>query len=128
MRSISFGGSAHLAFFGVSGNSTFSGFRSCGTDIMKASQRPSGDQASAPGDSVKLLIDALTPLATQYMNSCAEPSAARARYAIRVPSGDQRGEPLLGAPDRGRSFLPSTPTNQTVPRARSVLTSYPIRT
>src|ERR1700691_2709878 len=114
MRSISFGGSAHLAFFGVSGNSTFSGFRSCGTDIMKASQRPSGDQANAPGCSIKSLIGALMPLATQYMKSCAEPSAARPMYAIRVPSGDQRGEPLVGAPEIGRSFLPSTPINQTV--------------
>src|ERR1700744_3302070 len=128
MRSISFGGSAHLAFLGVSGSSTLSGFRSCGTDIIKASQRPSGDQARAPGDSVKLLIGALMPLAVQYMNSCAEPSGARAMYAIRVPSGDHLGEPLVGAPDRGRSFLPSMPTSQTVPRARSVLTSYPMRT
>src|ERR1700733_15647269 len=102
MRSISFGGSAHLAFFGVSGKSTFNGLRSCGTDIMKASQRPSGDQANAPGDSVKLLIGALMPLDTQYMKSCAEPSAARAMYAIRVPSGGQRGEPPGGAPPRGR--------------------------
>ena len=47
------------------------------TAIMKASHFPSGDQASPPGDSVKLLIGALMPLAVQYMKSWAEPSAAR---------------------------------------------------
>ncbi len=48
MLSISFGGSAQLAFFGASGSSTFSGLRSAATGMVKASQRPSGDQASPP--------------------------------------------------------------------------------
>src|SRR5271170_7816336 len=120
---MSFGGSAHLTFLGASGSSTLSGLRSCGTDMVKASQRPSGDHASAPGDSVKLLTAAATPLAVQYMNNWVDPSAERARNAMRVPSGDQRGAPLAVALDSGRSFLPSTPTSQMLPRGRSVLTS-----
>src|SRR5258708_8213824 len=96
--------------------------------MVKASQRPSGDQASPPADSVKLLIGALMPLAVQYMKSWAEPSAARERYAMRVPSGDQRGEALVGAPESGRSFLPSTPTTQTAPPTLPVLMSNPIPT
>jgi hypothetical protein len=35
--------------------------------MVKASQRPSGDHARPLGDSVKLLIGALTPLAVHYI-------------------------------------------------------------
>src|ERR1700685_2524768 len=125
---MSFGGSAHLAFLGASGRSTFRGLRSAATSMVKASHRPSGDQARPRGDSVKLLMAAVTPFAIQYMNSWVDPSAARARYAMRVPSGDQRGAALDGALDRVRSFLPSTPTSQIVPRGLSVLMSKPMRT
>ena len=91
--------------------------------MVKASHLLSGDHARPPGESVKLLMGALTPLAVQYMKSCAELSEVRAMYAMREPSGDQRGEPLSGALDSGRSFLPSTPTSQTLPWALSVLMS-----
>jgi hypothetical protein len=91
MRSISFGGSAHLAPFGASGTSTFNDLCSAGTGIVNASQRPSGDHARFAGDSMKWLIEAVTPLCTQWTKSCGEPSAAPATYAMRPPSGDHRG-------------------------------------
>src|ERR1035438_2633191 len=120
---MSFGGSAHLAFLGASGNSTLRGLRSAGTAMVKPSQRPSGDQASPSGDSVKLLMAAVAPLSIQYMNNWVEPSAAAPRYARRVPSGDRRGEVLAAALDSGRARFPSAPTSQTTPRGRSVLMS-----
>src|SRR5271167_4589335 len=98
---MSFGGSAHLAFFGASGKSTFSGLRSAATGMVKASQRPSGDQTRLEGDSVKLLMAAVTPLSIQCTNSCLEPSAPSPKYARRVLSGDQRGAALCAASDSG---------------------------
>ncbi len=65
MRSMSLGGSAHLAFFGASGSSTFMGLCSAGTGMVNAIQRPSGDQARRLGDSGKLLIAAVAPLSAQ---------------------------------------------------------------
>src|SRR5271170_743742 len=125
---MSLGGSAQCAFLGASGKSTFSGLRSAATGMMKASQRPSCDQASFEGDSGKLLMAVLTPLSSQYTNSCFEPSAPVPRYANRVPSGDQRGALLLGALDNGRARLPSAPTSQITPRGLSVLMSKFTRT
>src|SRR5579863_3395326 len=113
---MSLGGSAHLAPFGASGNSTLRGLCSAGTGMVKAMRRPSGDQARPAGDSVKLLMAAVAPLSTQYTYSCVEPSASFPRYAIRVPSRDQRGAVLDAALDSGRACVPSLPTSHTVPR------------
>ena len=77
--------------------------------MVKASRRPSGDQARPAGDSVKLLMAAVTPLLAQYTNNCVEPSASAPRYAMRVPSGDQRGAALDAALDSGRACSPSAP-------------------
>src|SRR5450432_2983301 len=99
---MSFGGSAHLAFFGASGRSTLRGLRSAATGMVKASHRPSRDQVRLPGDSTKLLMAAVTPVSVQYTNSCVDPSVAAPKYARRAPSGDQRGEALRPVSDRGR--------------------------
>ena len=76
---MSLGGSAQEAPLGACGSSTFKGLRSAGAGIVKASQRPSGDQARPVGDSVKWLIGADTSLPNQYTNSCVEPSLAAER-------------------------------------------------
>ena len=58
-----------MAPFGGSGKSTFSGLCSAGTGIVNAKERPSGDQATLDGDSMKRLMAEVTLLSTQYMNS-----------------------------------------------------------
>lgn len=122
-RSMSFGGSAHFAFFGASGKSAFRGLRSAATGMVKASHRPSGDHAGLAGGSVKLLMAVLTPLSTQYTNSCVEPSPDAPKYARRVPSGDQRGAELIGALESGRGCFPSAPTSQMALCGLSILMS-----
>src|SRR5579864_2339998 len=100
------GGSAHFAAAGLSGIFTEnSGFD--GTRAMYAIHLPSGDHVIPLGASFRLVISASCPVSIQRTQICGLPLRFE-RYAMRDPSGDQRGEPSLKLPCvMGRWPLPS---------------------
>src|SRR6185369_16416488 len=94
----------------------------------KAMVLPSGDQAMESGGSTRLVSSAVCPESIQRTYNCGEPSAAET-YAMRVPSGDQRGWLKLRASERsGRLLLPSASTIHRLRRVRSVMMSWLTRT
>src|SRR5689334_6293460 len=76
-----------------------------GTNIENASHLPSGDHSSPFGDSVRRVSWVTAPSASiQRTKICVPEGSPRAVYAIRVPSGDQRG---LAPFTRNRFLEPS---------------------
>ncbi len=113
------GGSAHSAPAGGFGGAARLG-GACGTSMLKARWRPSGDHRSPLGDSVSCVSAAVSPVSIQ--RRWIWPSAV---YASRVPSGDQRGEPPV--PSR-RWSEPSASMIQSSERLRSRMMSIEVRT
>src|SRR5215210_4361048 len=68
------------------------GFRSAGTNIVKAIHFPSGDQLIPPGDSASFVRRASRPEAIRRTTSSDFPATVETN-TMRRPSGDQRGEP-----------------------------------
>src|ERR1041385_1225793 len=61
------------------------------TSIVKASERPSGDQLRLFGVSPTCVICDVAPSASiQRTNTCVPLGSPSAKYAMRLPSGDQR--------------------------------------
>ena len=124
---MTFTGGAQVAPSGFGGG-VASGDLLDGTSCVKAMDLPSGDQAMAPGGSARLVSNAVCPESIQRTYSCGLPSAADT-YAMRVPSGDQRGELKLRVSERsGRLLVPSALIIQRLRRARSVMMSWLTRT
>src|SRR5258705_2128330 len=98
------GAGVHFAPSGAAGMLIFHGV-SLFTSIVNASERPSGDQLTVAGVSVTRVICDVAPSASiQRTNTCVPFGSPSARYAIRLPSGDQRAlEPFT----RNRFFEPS---------------------
>src|SRR5690242_2692059 len=116
-------GGAHCAPSGFSGG-VASGGLLAGTNCVKAIDLPSGDQVIASGASTRLVSSAVCPESIQRTYNCGEPSAEET-YAMRVPSGDQRGWLKLRASERsGRWLVPSAPMIHRLRRARSVMMSW----
>jgi len=92
-----------------------------GTSIRKAIHFPSGDQAMSEGDSSSRVICVTAPSASiQRTKICVPRGSPRARKAMRVPSGDQRGEePSI----RCRARLPSAFMIQSDEAHRSLILS-----
>src|SRR5689334_11346821 len=119
---MTFTGGAHCAPSGRGGGAA-SGFLSDGTSALNAMVLPSGDHVIDSGACTRLVSNAVWPESIQRTYSCGEPSAADT-YAMRVPSGDQRGEKkLLDSERSGRLLVPSALTIQRLRRARSVMMS-----
>src|SRR5262245_36974519 len=126
-ESMTLTGGAQVAPSGLGGGAA-SGSRFAGTSCVKAIERPSGDQAMESGDSTRLVSSAVCPESIQRTYSCGLPSAAET-YAMRVPSGDQRGELKLRISERsGRLLVPSALIIHRLRRARSVMMSWLMRT
>src|SRR5882672_7357781 len=84
------GAGVHLAPSGAAGMLIFHGV-SLFTSIVKASERPSGDQLRVAGVSLTWVICDVAPSASiQRTNTCAPFGSPSANYASRVPAGDQR--------------------------------------
>src|SRR5205814_1329781 len=84
------GAGVHFAPSGAAGMLIFHGV-SFFTSIAKASERPSGDQLKFAGVSSTWVICDVAPSASiQRTNTCVPFGSPSAKYAIRVPSGDQR--------------------------------------
>src|ERR1700694_4410677 len=84
------GAGVHLAPSGAAGMLIFHGV-SLLTSIVKASERPSGDHVRLAGVSLRCVTCDVAPSASiQRTNSCVPFGSPSAKYAIRVPSGDQR--------------------------------------
>src|SRR6266849_5358886 len=98
------GAGVHFAPSGAAGMLIFQGV-SLLTSIVKASERPSGDQLRFAGVSLTCVTCDVAPSASiQRTNTCVPFGSPSAKYAIRVPSGDQRAfEPFT----RNRFFEPS---------------------
>src|SRR6266850_8466140 len=103
------GAGVHFAPSGAGGMEIFQGV-SLFTSIAKATDRPSGDQLRFAGVSLTWVICDVAPSASiQRTNTCVPFGSPSARYAIRLPSGDQRAlEPFT----RNRFFEPSAFTIQ----------------
>src|SRR5439155_16055634 len=98
------GAGVHFAPSGAMGMLIFQGV-SLFTSIVNASERPSGDQLRLEGVSVTRVTCDVAPSASiQRTKICVPFGSPSAKYAIRVPSGDQRAlEPFT----RNRFFEPS---------------------
>src|ERR671937_865458 len=98
------GAGVHFAPSGAAGMLIFHGV-SLFTIIVNAIERPSGDQLSFSGVSVTRVTCDVAPSASiQRTKTCVPFGSPSAKYAIRVPSGDQRAlEPFT----RKRFFEPS---------------------
>ena len=83
------GGSAHCAPLGRGGRLT-NGFSGSGTNMVKASRRPSGDQLRSLGACCTLVRRASAPVSMWRNQIWALPSRSLTQ-ARRLPSGDQRG-------------------------------------
>src|SRR5438034_11768854 len=88
--SITLSGSAHSAPSGFAGGFE-SGLVSSGTPITNASIVPAGDHASERGPCWRRVTWAVAPESIQRTKIWAPP-ASLATYAMRPPSGDQRGD------------------------------------
>src|SRR2546423_744831 len=75
------------------------------TSIANASERPSGDHVRLLGVSLRCVTWEVAPSASiQRTNTCVPFGSPSVKYAMRVPSGDQRAfEPFT----RKRFFAPS---------------------
>src|SRR5207247_776983 len=98
------GAGVHLAPSGAAGMLIFQ-VGSFFTSIVNASDRPSGAQLRFAGVSVTRVTCDVAPSASiQRTNSCVPFGSPSAKYAMRLPSGDQRAfEPLA----RKRLWPPS---------------------
>src|SRR5215472_3315278 len=84
------GAGVHFAPSGAIGMLIFHGV-SVFTSIVKASERPSGDQLRLLGVSVTRVTCDVAPSASiQRTKICVPFGSPSAKYAMRVPSGDQR--------------------------------------
>src|SRR6267378_3363637 len=84
------GAGVHLAPSGAAGMLIFHGV-SLFTSIVKATERPSGDQLRFVGVSLTCVIcDVALSASIQRTNTCVPFGSPSAKYAMRVPSGDQR--------------------------------------
>src|SRR6266576_436818 len=82
------GAGVHFAPSGWAGMLIFHGV-SLFTSIVKASERPSGDQLTLAGVSVTRVICEVAPSASiQRTKTCVPFGSPSARYAMRLPSGD----------------------------------------
>src|SRR5471030_1173360 len=98
-----------------------------GTAAVKASILPSGDQAKANGGYGPAISVSL-PDSVRCTRICALPLRSE-RYAIRVESGDQRGEESRHAPRVNcRRWVPSLPTAQRLEQAASRSWSFQVST
>src|SRR5258706_5743472 len=120
-------GSAHFAPSGGEGSVAIFG-PSCGTKVVKAICRPSGDQTGLAGGNPRLVRRAVCPPSSQRTYICGPPSWSEIQ-ATRVPSGDQRGDSSPRCPVvSGRFWLPSVLMIQRVEYLWSVKTSENLRT
>jgi hypothetical protein len=86
-----FGASVQVAPLGEAGSSIFQLFAS-GTNMLKASDLPSGLQRTSATGSVTRVTCEVAPPASMYRtNTCAPRGSPSATYAMRVPSGDHTG-------------------------------------
>src|SRR5471030_2221410 len=98
-----------------------------GTAAVKASILPSGDQAKANGG-YGPAISVSRPDSVRCTRICALPLRSE-RYAIRVESGDQRGEESRHAPRVNcRRWVPSLPTAHRLEQAASRSWSFQVST
>src|SRR5262245_13267704 len=126
-ESMTLTGGAQVAPSGFGGGAA-SGSRFAGTSCVKAIDRPSGDHAMESGDSTRLVSSAVCPESIQRTYNSGLPPAGDT-YAMRLRSGDQRGELKLRISERsGRLLEPSTLIIHRLRRARSVMMSWLTRT
>src|SRR5258705_6991586 len=84
------GAGVHFAPSGAAGMLIFHGV-SLFTSIVNARERPSGDQLRFAGVSLTWVICDVAPSASIHRtNTCVPFGSPSAKYAMRVPSGDQR--------------------------------------
>src|SRR5216117_2315342 len=84
------GAGVHFAPSGAAGMLIFQGV-SLFTSIVNASERPSGDQLRLAGFSLTCVTCDVAPSASiQRTKTCVPFGSPSAKYAMRVPSGDQR--------------------------------------
>src|SRR6185503_7187913 len=84
------GAGVHFAPSGAAGMLIFQ-LGSFFTSIVNASERPSGAQLRLPGVSVTRVTWEVAPSASiQRTKSCVPFGSPSAKYAMRLPSGDQR--------------------------------------
>src|SRR4051812_17543743 len=99
------GASVHFAPFGACGIAIVQESRR-GTNIENEIHFPSGDHSMPLGDSVRRVSWVTEPSASIHRTKiCAPLGSPCPVYAMRVPSGDQRGfDPVT----RKRALVPST--------------------
>ena len=87
-----------------------------------------GDQVMSLGASTRLLMTADSPPRSQRIMICVRPSAPVDRYAIRDPSGDQRGDELKPGPLASGVCAPvAVSMSHSDWDCRSVMMSFAIR-